>query len=397
MKVQERGLIYDASARPAHQRIAFFTSFCALRSGALIAAFQVGSAKHSPDSTVRVCRSTDGGRAWSELLDQFQTTRGGVRGSLSAPAIVETEPGRLLLVATWFDRRDPARPLFDPVTEGILHSNILLCESNDDGATWSDWREMPTPGLAGCSTTGPIVRWPDGTLACAFESFKAFDDPRPGRHAAWLMVSKDGGRTFSEPQLVAQHPDHKVYYWDQRLCPGRTAGEFIALFWTHDLEQRKDRTVSFRRGWLHDEHLRTEPLHDTTIPGQISAPLLLNDGRLLAFVVDRNRPGTMTLWCSRDGGLTWPTPDRLVVHVHDERGAISQGSENIDFKQYWEDMGKWSFGHPALVPLGADPMGEDAVIAAFYAGTPDAMSIHWARISTQTAFGLSNSRGRQGD
>ncbi|MDA1236761.1 MAG: sialidase family protein [Acidobacteria bacterium] len=378
MKVLERGLIYDASARPAHQRIAFFTGLCVLRSGAILSAFQVGSAKHSTDSTLRVCRSVDGGRTWSDLPSQFETTRGGVPGSMSAPALVETEPGRLLLVATWFDRRDPARPLFDPVTEGILHSSILLSESSDDGATWSDWRELPTPGLAGCSTTGPIVRWPDGTLACAFESFKAYDDPRPGRHAAWLVVSQDGGRTFSEPQLVAQHPEHKVYYWDQRLCAGTTAGEFIALFWTHDLEQKQDRTVSFRRGWLDDGHLRTEPLHDTTIPGQISAPLLLNDGRLLAFVVDRNRPGTMTLWCSHDGGLTWPSPDRLVVHVHDERGAISQGSENIDFKQYWEDMGKWSFGHPALVPIG-----ENTVIAAFYAGTPDAMSVHWVRVDVR--------------
>jgi hypothetical protein len=41
-------------------------------------------------------------------------------------------------------------------------------------------------------------------------------------------------------------------------------------------------------------------------------------------------------------------------------------------------MGKWSFGHPALVTLG-----EDSVIAVFCAGTPDAMSIHWARINTQ--------------
>jgi hypothetical protein len=378
MNVLDRGLIYDATARPAHQRIAFFTSLCALRSGALLAAFQVGSVKHSPDSTLRVCRSTDGGRTWSDLPSRFQTARDGVPGSLSAPAIVETEPGRLLLVATWLDRRDPARPLFDPVTEGILHTCIVLAESSDDGTTWSDWRELPTPGLSGCSTTGPIILWPDSTLACAFESFKAYDDPRPGRHAAWLVVSKDGGRTFSGPQLVAQHPEHKVYYWDQRLCAGATAGEFIALFWTHDLEQKQDRTVSFRRGWLDEGHLRTEPIIDTTIPGQISQPFLLDDGRLLAFVVDRNRPGTMTLWCSRDGGQTWPTTDRLVVHTHDERAATSQGSENIDFKQYWEDMGKWSFGHPALVPLG-----QETVIAAFYAGTPDAMSIHWARISIQ--------------
>lgn len=378
MQIKDRGLIYAAATRPARDRVAFFTSLCTLRSGAIVAAFQVGSAKHSPDSALRLSRSSDGGRTWAELPARFQTILCGVPGSLSGPAMVETEPGRLLLQATWFDRRDPTRPLFDPLTEGILHSKILLSESQDDGETWNTWRELPMPGLAGCSTTGPIVRWPDGTLVCAFESFKEFDDPQPARHAAWLVVSQDGGRTFSEPRLVAQHPDHKVYYWDQRLCAGRAVGEFTALFWTHDLEQKRDLHVSLRRAWLEEGRIRAEPIRETTIPGQIAAPLMLDDGRLLAFVVDRDRPGTMTLWCSRDGGLTWPAQERLIVHVHDERAAISQGKENIDFKRYWEDMGKWSFGHPALVPLG-----EDLVVVAFYAGTPDAMSIHWARVNTR--------------
>ena len=65
-----------------------------------------------------------------------------------------------------------------------------------------------------------------------------------------------------------------------------------------------------------------------------------------------------------------------VVHVHEERARTTQGKEDIDFKQYWEDMGKWSFGHPALRPLGAG-----RVLLAYYAGTPDRMSIHWARVA----------------
>ena len=83
----------------------------------------------------------------------------------------------------------------------------------------------------------------------------------------------------------------------------------------------------------------------------------------------------MTLWVSRDRGLTWPESDKLLVYSHEERAAISQGRENIDFKQYWEDMGKWSFGHPAVRQL---PDGD--LLAAWYAGSPDCMSIHWARI-----------------
>jgi hypothetical protein len=348
---------------------------CPLESGAFLSGFQIGSAKHAPDGTIRLCRSDDGGQSWRELPARFATMLEGVPGSLAAAEMVEVEPGRLLLFATWFDRTDPARPLFDPVTEGILRSKQVMCVSHDEGQTWSGWRILSTAALTGCATTGPVLRWADGTIAYAFESFKEYDDPRPGRHAAWLIVSHDGGRTFSDPRLVAQHPQHQVYYWDQRLCPTPTDGEFIALFWTHDLEQKRDLPVHARRASIRDLGPLGGSIQATTLPGQIAAPWSLDDGRLLAFVVDRGRPGTMKLWVSHDGGATWPEAECLLVHTHDERASVTQGKENIDFKQYWEDMGKWSFGHPVVRPLG-----RDCVLLAFYAGTPDCMSIHWARV-----------------
>jgi hypothetical protein len=375
MQLEERGLIFDATNRPPAERVASFTSLCPLRSGAILAGFQLGPAKHAPTSTVRLCRSRDGGRTWQELPVRFPTTVDGVLGSLAGTEAVEVEPGRLLLFATWFDRSDPARPLLDPVTEGILHARQLLAVSADEGDTWSDWQALATPGLTGCALTGPPLRWADGAIAFPFESFKEYDDPRPARHAAWLLVSRDGGRTFPERHLVAQHPQHRVYYWDQRLCPGPGAGEYVALFWTHDLENKRDLTVHLRRASLRDEDFRHTPIADTGIPGQIAAPLLLPAGRLLAFVVDRGRPGTLRLWQSADGGATWPESDSLIVHTHDERAVLSQGAQNIDFTQYWEDMGKWSFGHPAIRPLG-----EGRVLLAFYAGTPGCLSVHWARV-----------------
>lgn len=375
MLIEARGVIYDAMGQPETRKIAFFTGLCALRSGTLLCGFQVGSGKHSPDSTLGLCRSLDGGNTWRQLPVQFQTAIEGVPGSLSGPALVEVEPGRLLLFATWFDRSEPTRPLFDPVTEGILHSRQLLAVSLDQGDTWSGWQTLATPGLTGCAATGPVLQWADGVIAFAFESFKEFDDPAPARHGAWILPSRDGGRSFQSPVLVAQDPQHEVYYWDQRLCPSSRSGDFIALFWTHDRRQQLDLNVHVRHARIEGNSIEHGPVLATSIRGQIAAPLRLDDGRLLAFVVDRNRPGTMTLWVSRDGGKTWPDGDCLVVHTHDERAALHQKGERVDFAEYWEDMGKWSFGHPALLRLD-----DQHVLAAFYAGTPDRMSIHWCRI-----------------
>lgn len=375
MKVEERGLIYDAAAAPDARRIAFFTGLCPLRSGAVLSGFQVGPGKHAPTATICLHRSRDGGRTWTPLPSAFETVLDGAPGSLSAAELVEPEPGRLLVFSTWFDRSDPERPLFNPETEGILRSKQLMAVSADEGETWSPWRELPTPGLTGCASTGPVSLWSDGALAYAFESFKEFDDPTPAKLAAWQIVSRDGGRTFDPPSLVARDPENRIYYWDQRHCPTSTPGEFVALFWTHDRIGRRDRNVHFLRSSI-GENGGTAAPRETSIPGQIAAPLVLDDGRLLAFVVDRGRPGTLTLWRSTDGGETWPSDDSLIIHVHDERALITQSKENIDFSQYWEDMGKWSFGHPAIRSLG-----DGRALLAYYAGSPDRMSIHWARVA----------------
>lgn len=378
-QVEDGGIIFDATHQPPENQIAFFTSLCVLQSGTILCSFQNGPGKHAPTSRIGCCRSQDQGRTWTSIPVRVPTVLDGIPGSLGCGEMIEVRPGRLLMLATWFDRSDPNRPLFDPVTEGILKSRQLMAVSTDDGETWSDWSQLPTGDLKGCALTGSAILWSNGQLAIPFESFKEFDDPNPGRHAAWFIVSHDGGRTFTSPRLVAQHPQHEMYYWDQRLCSGARDGEFHAAFWTHHLVRQHDLNVHWRTGTWHGDTLSLGPLIDTGIPGQIASPSQLDDGRIVLFVVDRGRPGTMSLWTSHDGGQTWPDSEKLIVYTHDERASITQGQVNIDFKQYWEDMGKWSFGHPAIRCL---PDGD--LLLAWYAGTPTCMSIHWARIRDQT-------------
>lgn len=102
----------------------------------------------------------------------------------------------------------------------------------------------------------------------------------------------------------------------------------------------------------------------------------LADGRVLAFVVDRVKPATLKLWVSRDGGKSWPEKDAFVVYNHEEKAAVTQGQKNVDYAQYWEDMGKWSFGHPVIHPLA-----DGKVLLLYYAGAPERMSIHWVRVA----------------
>src|SRR4051794_28605951 len=103
LEIEDRGIVFDAAARPPAERIAFFTSLCTLQSGDLLCGFQVGPGKHAPTAALGLCRSRDGGATWQRVAARFDSSVGGVPGSLSGPEVVEVEPGKLLLFTTWFD------------------------------------------------------------------------------------------------------------------------------------------------------------------------------------------------------------------------------------------------------------------------------------------------------
>jgi len=373
MHIEARGVLFEGDRHSPAESIAFFGGLAALASGTLLSLAQVGPAKHAPTSTLLLLRSRDRGTTWQRLSCRFSTVIDGIPGSFGSGQIVELHPGRLLLIATWYDRSDPARPLFDPVTEGLLVSRQVKAFSADEGETWTHWETIPWPsGFGGCSSTGPLVRWPDGTLAFPFESLKAYDDPGPAAPAAWYLLSRDDGRTFGEPVLVARDAGNRRYYWDQRWCATPEPLGFLALFWTHDVAAKCDLPIHLLRGSALRPSGRMDPT-DTGLVGQIAAPLLLPDGRLVAFVVERGRPGRLVLWLSPDRGRTWP--ESVVVYVHEERARLSQGPSDIDYAEYWEDMHRWTFGHPALLALGANEL-----LLSYYAGVPQRLGLHWARV-----------------
>ncbi|MFN7806197.1 MAG: hypothetical protein ACK5TO_19460, partial [Planctomycetaceae bacterium] len=122
IQVVATGHVSPPIAEPPHERVAAFTSLFVAQSGTVVCGFQLGSAKHAVDCTLRLCHLTDGhstdghstdaGQTWSVLTPRFPTEIEGLPGSLAGAEIVEPTPGTWLLVSTWFARADPTRPLF---------------------------------------------------------------------------------------------------------------------------------------------------------------------------------------------------------------------------------------------------------------------------------------------
>jgi len=373
MKIVDQGIVFDATAAPAHRRSCCFTSLVVLSNGQILVCFRAGSSKDCPEENLVMRLSADDGRSWTTVLEGFDRLVDGVVGGWRNGGLTEVSPGKLMGVFCWFDRSDPARPLANPETQGVLPSRIFVMDSLDEGHTWIDRREISTKPFEGVATTGPILKMDEGTLALPCEAWKSYYDIRHGQHHALLWMSHDGGRSFGSAVVTAHDPAANLFFWDQRLSVDPENGRLIALFWTHDRSAQQDVNVHAAWGSATGEAW-TVPA-DTGLAGQISTPLALPGGRVLAVYVHRHHPPGIRAILSEDFGKTWDADRELIVY-ESRAGKESGIGGKRDFGDYWADMNRWSFGHPEAALL---PNGE--VFVAFYGGDTHAMSMRWARIS----------------
>ena len=166
---------------------------------------------------------------------------------------------------------------------------------------------------------------------------------KPGRPAAWLRLSTDGGATWPGDVLVAHHPDDAIYYWDQRLETHPDDGRLVNMFWTRDVAAALDIDVHIAWG-TPDGRDWTVPV-GTGLPGQHCQPISLGGDRLLAVYSHRGDPPGIRAALSEDFGRTWDRASEIVVWASDAGGEPGAGRPRSQ-DEYWNDMGAWQFGHP---------------------------------------------------
>lgn len=375
MKVLNEGLVFDADAAAGPRRTCTFTSLCRLSCGEILCGFRLGSAKDSADANGVVMESCDNGKTWCRIFDGFDATFQGRHGEVRAVEVVELaeiEPGELMALLTWFDRSAGGGVLYEAGADELVPSRLIVAHSSDRGRTWGEYRVIGTAPYEGCSGTGPIMKLPDRTCLLPFESFGKREQDGPTLHAALAVPTADG-KTFGPPLTIAEDPQQRKYFWDQRLAYCHERKRTVGMFWTYDRQAELDLPIHI--AWGSPDGSTWETPRSTGITGQIVEPIPLRDGRLLAFYVHRHPPGSMRLVASEDDGRTWDIDDELVIYespLAKESGADG----DHDFAAYWDDMGTWTFGHPVCVQLD-----DGSLLLAFYAGErADCLSIRWARV-----------------
>jgi hypothetical protein len=371
MEICEEALL-AAGEKGSARAVMTFPALAGLSNSTLLASWRCGSTKDSEDESVEVRSSADGGRTWNQPTTVFGETRvNGVRGTSRVVYFTEVEPAHVLAACLWIDRETfPGKPLFNPVTEGCLPMRVLLADSFDWGTTWGPWREVEMPADIGpLSLTNPILKFPDGTLAISIETNKNYEDPSKWMQRVTLRHSRDMGKTWSAPLTASQDPTGRIFHWDQRAAVA-SDGRLGAFLWIYDSSTHT--YLNIRRRISSDGGRTWSPAEDLGFADQPAHPAILPDGRTVLAWVDRFRTGSIRARLAESIDAPFDANTEVCIYSHRQNaGAGGQASTG----DCLVEQGRWSYGLPF-----AEALPDGDVLVVYYAGTPDVMSIHSARL-----------------
>lgn len=256
----------------------------------LVCYYESLTSENRVDGATTIKRSRDNGRTWDHSV-ALHVEPGWISSPVNGLKVLPD--GTLLMIFGKFQRR------LNPDTRyglEMFNTHTYITRSTDNGYTWGEvepveqfwpfWNEF-------YGTNDPFVL-DDGRLLFCIQGTR--EDNGHGWEAA-VTTTTDGGRTFSQPVIIASSPD--IDFNDTSLAR-LDDGRILALIRSEQAPYHAYRSYSADDGatW-------TEP-EPAGFNGSTPCLYRLNDGTLINFYRDRepSRPG-LSCVTSRDDGLTW--------------------------------------------------------------------------------------------
>ena len=328
-----------------------------LDDGTLACVYRRGTTKHSHDGVLLVQTSTDQAATWSAPQTIFDGRHLNPTLSPVTGAICQSRAGTLLAIFCGVEGLPPNTYMFSAENTD-LPSYTFICRSTDGGHTWSEPAKIDTDPFAnaGCITRPFLAQ--DGAIRLPLEY-----GTEAGPMATTMLTSTDDGHTFHTPTVVALDPDARLNLCDarfERLADGR----LVALLWT--FLQENEETIDVHAAFSSDDGLTWTKPQPLGFVGQITAPLRLPSGALIAASNYRLSPEGIRLWYSPDAGRTWDTDDPIQMWDADEKKIVgtvaTQGQPAEQNEGIWEALQHFTFGTPDLQYLG-----NDRILLTYYA------------------------------
>lgn len=155
-----------------------------------------------------------------------------------------------------------------------------------------------SPYRDGYTRTG-VAEFSDGRVGYALTEHHP-----PTNRYTYIVLSDDGCRTWSRPEIVCDDPERKFGEPDiAEVAPGEVY--CILRESRHSGHLYGCRSLDGGQTWGEPER--------TAIYGQPGQLFLLNDGRLLCTYGRRTAPFGIRVCLSEDGGRTWPPENEIIL------------------------------------------------------------------------------------
>ena len=193
----------------------------------------------------------------------------------------------------------------------VVSDGVYLSRSTNDGYNWDSPRPVPSPGIVGSFSHGPVIELDDGSWLIPQEGI----GPGGKEPKVWVSRSTDAGETWEFHGTVADSRD-RIGFWELRLLQ-LPSGRILATMRTQE--------ANFYQAHSDDQGKTWSPYRDTGLWCHGSSPLdmlLLEDGRVLCTYGQRREPYGIYACLLTDEGERWH---------YDDQVTLREGAPDDDF------------------------------------------------------------------
>jgi hypothetical protein len=357
---------------PANHNCCFSPSSCKTQNGEVVVIYRQGATKHSRDGVLISQSSTNQGRTWSRQSVIFNGLTGAPALSVHAGGVCRSGNGSLLAFFTAVPVENEDAYIFSDQGRQ-LKQQLYMARSTDGGANWStaEAREVEGAPPLLYINSRPVLL-PDKRILVPFEATAAQGQQIIGNAIYCPVTDK-----FSPFTIVAQDSTGEFSYGDARLSTAPD-GRIQMLIWA--FITKTEETLPVRRCFSVDGGKNWSPLKDTGIPSQITTPLDMGGGHIIAAANVRSAPQGIRLWHSADGGESWDLKSPLQLWDLNRQKVLGEvmpvGEAQEQDASIWNALPDFSFGMPDLVRFE-----DNTVLLTYYVVNGDKTQVRACRFA----------------
>ncbi len=338
-EILQQGFVIKQSPVARGTDIAIGPRIVVLPDGEAVCSFMFSAKTATNDFVPALCRSSDGGRTWSQ--PQFVWPHLRSRWSLFTSISRDPYSGSLHLYGTQTPIDMPGESNWSNETQGLKANELIWSSSRDDGRTWTEPVVIPMPIAGAAEAPGPLCVTRSGRWVACYSPYNTFDPSlRVDRSQVVALWSDDLGTTWRHGGMLRfERPDiGAAEAWAIELADDRLLGTCWRI---------PDDGSELQNAYAlsHDGGIRWTPTASTGTMGQTTALAPLPDGRAL-FLYNQRKHGEPGVRAA----LVRPNESSFCIEEDDYlwRAETRTQSASSGSLSEWSDF---SFGEPSMAGL----------------------------------------------